>query len=426
MKRNVCRIFILLWIGIFFVSLVWADDGAVCASLSHNYEKPYTGSKEWLNCIIWSFTNKTSSKGTEKDLWNFETKDFLEQYCHAMLWKQEEWRVYYVKDGGNRKQTFDSHQSVFTYVLCSSFKDKDKNKPFLVWVNPNLDKIFKQSNGEVDFQSLLKLKQRSSWKNQCSLVDNETLDGCDMSLYATDIYSAIMGDVFKIKYAQVLHVDEAKSDVKDLVENFMMWYFDINKKYKDIDGDFHQTVGVLKSNQKHFKKVLDTLKLFDNEKLLPEKGECSENAKGVVGEKFIACALHSSQWLGSSLTPSFITMVYNEMLNYKIFETYMKYWLNAKINKVSSDSSILDSANEEKLMDYEAQYLDFEWYASLQLEATKNALATFQDFNMTYPLHIWLLMYQERMKYFRDKQLSPIVTLFYSLSEKLQNVQLPS
>ena len=85
MKRNVCRIFILLWIGIFFVSLAWADDGAVCASLSHNYEKPYTGSKEWLNCIIWSFTNKTSSKGTEKDLWNFETKDFLEQYCQAML-----------------------------------------------------------------------------------------------------------------------------------------------------------------------------------------------------------------------------------------------------------------------------------------------------------------------------------------------------
>ena len=30
------------------------------------------------------------------------------------------------------------------------------------------------------------------------------------------------------------------------------------------------------------------------------------------------------------------------------------------------------------------------------------------------------------MKYFMDKNLSPIITLFNSLSEKLQNVQLPN
>jgi hypothetical protein len=54
------------------------------------------------------------------------------------------------------------------------------------------------------------------------------------------------------------------------------------------------------------------------------------------------------------------------------------------------------------------------------------ALHTFEDFNMTYPLHIWLLLYQERMKNFRDKKLAPVITIFYSLSEKLQNVQLPN
>ena len=416
----------LLWISIFFVvSLVWATDEAECLRLSENNQIPYTASSEWLNCAFWYFTNKTSSKRLEnvKDLGSFDTKDFVEQYCHALLWEQVDWRVYYVKNGGNWEQTFDSHQSIFAYVLCSSFEDKEQNKPFLVWWNPYLDEIFKKSNGKVDFQTLLKLKQRSSWKNQCSLVDNDSLDGCDMSLYATDIYSAIMGDIFKIKYAQVLHLNKSKDfDVKTLVENFMEWYFKYDKiDYNYFNENFHQTVGVLKSNLKHFKKVLDTLKLFDNEKLVPKEGECSKDVEGVVGEKFIACALHSSHWEGSSLTPSFVTMVYNEMLNYRIFQTYMKYWLNAKIENIPSDSS-----KEEKVREYESQYLDFEWYANLQLEATKNALATFEDFSMTYPLHIWLLMYQERMKYFRDKELSPIVTLFYSLSEKLQNVQLPS
>jgi len=62
----------------------------------------------------------------------------------------------------------------------------------------------------------------------------------------------------------------------------------------------------------------------------------------------------------------------------------------------------------------------------MQLEAANQTLRSFEDFNMTYPLHIWLLLYQERVTNFRDKFLSPIVTIFYSLSEKLQNVQEPN
>jgi hypothetical protein len=74
---------------------------------------------------------------------------------------------------------------------------------------------------------------------------------------------------------------------------------------------------------------------------------------------------------------------------------------------------------------YLSKALDFQWYANIQIDATKQALRRFEDFNMSYPLHIWLLLYQENIHKFRDKNLSPIVTLFYSLSEKLQNVQLP-
>jgi hypothetical protein len=67
---------------------------------------------------------------------------------------------------------------------------------------------------------------------------------------------------------------------------------------------------------------------------------------------------------------------------------------------------------------------DLQWYVDLQYLATEHALNRFVDFSMTYPFHIWLLLYQEIMMDFRDKHLSPIITLFYSLSEKLQNVQL--
>jgi hypothetical protein len=44
----------------------------------------------------------------------------------------------------------------------------------------------------------------------CNLIDEPDINDCDMSIYASEIYSAIMSDIFKIKYAQVLHVNTAE------------------------------------------------------------------------------------------------------------------------------------------------------------------------------------------------------------------------
>jgi hypothetical protein len=85
-----------------------------------------------------------------------------------------------------------------------------------------------------------------------------------------------------------------------------------------------------------------------------------------------------------------------------------------------------DKRDEKSIRMNESKAPDFQSYWNIQLDAAKFALRRLEDFSMTYPLHIWLLLYQERSKNYRDNYLSPIVTLFYSLSEKLQNVQLPN
>ena len=61
-----------------------------------------------------------------------------------------------------------------------------------------------------------------------------------------------------------------------------------------------------------------------------------------------------------------------------------------------------------------------------KIEAFKQTISDMEDISMTYPLHIGLLLYQERLKNYRNNYLSPVVTVFYSLSEKLQNVQIPA
>jgi hypothetical protein len=109
-------------------------------------------------------------------------------------------------------------------------------------------------------------------------------------------------------------------------------------------------------------------------------------------------------------------LFYNEIINYRIFVSYYSNWVQAKINN--------SSVKEEKDM-LQSRVTDFQGYSNLQIEAAEETLRKFEEFNMSYPLHIGLLLYQEKVKEFRNKHLSPITTKFYSLSEKLQNVQLP-
>ena len=161
---------------------------------------------------------------------------------------------------------------------------------------------------------------------------------------------------------------------------------------------------------------------MDNSKFaeLAEDSKCPVDGN-VVWMDFIACALHSTQWKWMAIEPAFETMFYNELLNYRIFMNYHDLWVDAKVKKIP-----VDKRNEKDTRIYESKAPDFELYWDIQIDSAKYALRRLEEFSMTYPLHIWLLLYQEREKFYRDKHLSPIVTIFYSLSEKLQNVQLPN
>jgi hypothetical protein len=89
-------------------------------------------------------------------------------------------------------------------------------------------------------------------------------------------------------------------------------------------------------------------------------------------------------------------------------------------NRASANNT--DDDNDTKLV-YDAMLNDFKWYFSIQKEALELAEHNLEDFSMTYPLHIRLLLYVEKVEKFRAKY-SEIITMFYSLSEKLQNVQI--
>ena len=410
-----------------FADASWKDKACVvggsCNDVSSNYKEPYCFSNEmgedatsYLNNCLWvTLTNALSCNwGTWEELSKLSKKDLIKNYCLSLYWDSANWRIYFAKPNVETsdwdwQQTFDSHQSLFLYAFCSSFTQSWNNHPFVNNDNALVKDVFTGNLVKV-----LNLEQMSDWKDLCSL--DEDLSKCDMSIYATKIYTAIMSDLYKIKYAQVLNVDTSKNfslDRKSKIEDFMAWYslskVNVAEKYEDLKSYASKTVSILRSNQMNYKNVLDTVKVIDNSMLAKKSKEvwCS-STWNMIWVDFVACALHSSQKNKLASTASFLTLVYNEILHYRQFVVYFTSW------------------SEKKDQEINREWMDLKWYSNLQIDSTKSVQQDFQDFSVTYPLHISILMYMERIENFRNTNLSKIITSFYSLSEKLQNVQEPS
>ena len=407
-----------------------------CDSISNNYTQPYCVTNFYHEdressdvnyaekCIVPAITNKLSSNNW-KSLWSADKGEAIQLLCKTFLWKSGNiWRIYFAKpssetDSWDWQQTFDSHQSLFMNALCGSFTDGN-------WKYPFLEESSLLDAYKWDIVNTLKLSQKSNWKDLCSLSNGLAISDCDMAIYATKIYAGIMSDIFKIKYAQVLNVDTVDNfniEKEKKALDFLSWYYLLKDGGSVTNGNklkdqYPKTFSVLQTDQKYYKDVLNTVKLLDNSKLaqISQSSGCPSNWN-MTWRNFVACALHSSQWNWFSLTPSFVTLFYNEILHYRQFIAYYEKRLTEYGKKFPSEK-------ERRII--ESEILDFKHYSDVQIEASKLVQRNFEEFNMTYPLHIRLLLYIEKSEKYRNDNLSPIVTLFYSLSEKLQNVQIPS
>ena len=365
------------------------------------------------SCNITNITNLISSGSSSK-------REILEKYCMDVLsTDQLNGRLYFTTAENSKwnptwDQTFDSKQSLFIYTLCYSFASWDTHP--LVPSSYNLDI---SSILTWDIVKALRLQQKDKWKDSCDLKADPTLSDCDISTYSSEIFSALMSDIFKIKYAEVFQVEKSKpNNDENWVVATLSWYLHLNKTADVLQEDFPQTISVIKSNQKYHQSILWTLKLLNNDLLfnLAEKNKCPSTGN-IIWANFIACGLHWTHGTNTVINISFLTLYYNEILNYRFFTAYYSNQLKKYAQKE------IKNKNLEYGNILSKEYLDLWEHSELLLKASAQTLSDLQELFFTYPLHIWLLLYQEKILSFRNNYLSPITTSFYSLSERLQNVQ---
>jgi hypothetical protein len=234
---------------------------------------------------------------------------------------------------------------------------------------------------------------------------------CDLSRYSFKIYTTLMSDIFKIKWAHMAGVVAVgESDTATRVAEIFQTYF--NKKEADVSvlqTDFPKTSSMIAKNQQHFQKSLSSVVLLDNDSLA---SSASEECSPTVPVAAWKCGLHMNENHG--MNQHFLHLVYNEYLNYRIFIDYYTSRLSKAMNTLENGSEKVTYQNEINTLMVHRDLLE---------KSLKIALEEFQDFTTTYILHIGLVWYQEVLLQFRDTYAVKLVTPFYTLYEKLRNVQ---
>jgi hypothetical protein len=113
-------------------------------------------------------------------------------------------------------------------------------------------------------------------------------------------------------------------------------------------------------------------------------------------------------------TPHFVHLIMHEYLNYRVFVDFYAYQMQQRREQLSDADKNIAFAIELESLAKQRDALE---------QAIQTSLTDFQDVVATYPLHLGLVLYQEELLRFRDKYASKLVTPFYTLYEKLRNVQ---
>jgi hypothetical protein len=232
---------------------------------------------------------------------------------------------------------------------------------------------------------------------------------CDLSRYSFKIYTTLMSDIFKIKWAHVAGITSiTEGDTSSKIAEVFETYF--QRRESDMSAlqkSFPKTSSMISRNQRHFQKSLSSVVMLDNDVLAAWAMEnCTAD---LVSER--KCGLHMSGHYG--MNEHFVHLIYNEYLNYRIFIDYYTHQL----------SKIIQNANDTDKVAYQNELAILVTHRGLLERSLKTAIEEFQDFATTYILHIGLVWYQEVLLEFRDKYAVKMVPPFYTLYEKFRNVQ---
>lgn len=253
-----------------------------------------------------------------------------------------------------------------------------------------------------------------------------------MDLLSENLINQILEEYFILKQANIYglsSINFGKEELEKQIHTFAQQYFfrkEAGKDHSDLTDDFckgkvhkyPKTCKILKTNilafQRSFEnfRFLNIKKLFDKslEKLKieskKEKEVCFLPQGTIKNYDYLFCGLFYQENMDMQ---RFLNLVYNELLWYTLFTSYVKHQM-----AINPSLSLEDFEEIQRIKKAQVRVLDI----------SNTTLRNLVELQGTYPLHIGMLIYQEDLLWLRDRYLSKLVNPFYSLYYKLQNVQI--
>ena len=200
-------------------------------------------------------------------------------------------------------------------------------------------------------------------------------------------------------------------------EKLLIHYVSQQNFCKSKTQGYPKTCKIIQQSMRAFQKAFSRFRLLNVESLLAKDMDSFKEkqaicTKNISAEDYDHMFCEIMGRTDEGLDP-FITRIYTELLRYQLFSTYYTSHLWNKDLAEMSDASYYEFIRIK----------DFQKNLMPTINTTLKQLADLQN---TYPLHIGMLAYQEELLRLRDKYLSKLVSPFYSVFYKLQNVQIKS
>lgn len=307
---------------------------------------------------------------------------------------------------------YSAQQSLFLSLLCSHTQEK-----FATAFHPGIrsDNENNYLKKEIWFQTLNYAGEcQEKYPENCNLADiaNQLITDIlsDLTILKQgNLYGIIsnnLTDEKDRKHAANLFAEKQLNIWKadDLQTNFCDW-----KQHS-----YPKTCSIITKSLESFKKAYANLKIIDTTELLKDskdkisnKNLCTKNKTQPLTFDALLCNTFWTLEKERGLLP-FTSQVYNELLRYTLFSSYYLYNLEIKTQPTPQDL--------EEIAELKSQ-------PSIFLNTINKTIKQLNDIQSSYPIHIWMLSYQEDLLRLRDQYLSKIITPIYTIFHKVQNVQ---
>lgn len=343
--------------------------------------------------------------------------DLITVFCTTLLTMPDLVDVW-----GSYTQMYDPKQSLFLFSMCTNIDPEFSH--YFPYLFNNDGQYFK--------------KYQFSWfamsMNNCD--PTKSMISCNFSTHFPDIFQRLINDYVNIKQADVYGLKTKKywewdkTSLDDQANAFLQdRFFGIKfcDKEWEIDGEcrYPKSLREMKSYLRKAEKLYNEVEIVDYDQIFedfqnytpkyPESDAINECANEQVLSKnynIVMCWLYGEEYP----MRAFSTLLYNELFFYSLFVKYYTTFLYLDYDLQQAKTMQQWKAVARIDIGKMNQHLDW------TQKAIWLSLRMLNEMYVSFPLHIWFLLYHEELLMIRE-ELAKMVTPVYTLFDKLQNAQ---